>query len=104
MASLGIGSDRVLAFSFSGVMISIKLIDVHIIGHGRSVGVCVAKRVQIYRIGAIREGSFLSLPRYAAGRLPFVLVLVFAATRGEMALRSGLLIRIGKQNVEILYV
>ena len=34
----------------SGVMISIKYIDMHI-GHESSVGVCFAKRLQIYRIG-----------------------------------------------------
>ena len=41
---------RVLAFVSSGVMISIKSIDVHI-GHESSVGVCFAKRSRIYRIG-----------------------------------------------------
>ena len=40
--------------------------------------------------------------RWWVGRDTF-LVLVFAATRSEMALRSVLLIRIGKQNVEIKY-
>ena len=43
----GIGRDRVLVFGFSGVMISIKSIDVHI-GHESSVGVCFAKRSRIY--------------------------------------------------------
>ena len=43
------GLDRVLAFGSSGVMISIKSIDEHI-GHEGSVGVCLAKRSQIYRI------------------------------------------------------
>ena len=42
---------RVLAFVSSGVMISIKSIDVHI-GHESSVGVCFAKRSRIYRIGS----------------------------------------------------
>ena len=38
------GRDRVLVFGFSGVMISIKSIDLHI-GHGRSERVCIAKRL-----------------------------------------------------------
>ena len=41
---------RVLAFVSSGVMISINSIDVHI-GHESSVGVYLAKRSRIYRIG-----------------------------------------------------
>ena len=41
---------RVLAFVSSGVMISIKSIDVHI-GHESSVGVYLAKILRIYRIG-----------------------------------------------------
>ena len=50
-------------FVLSGVMITIKLINVHI-GHDSSVGVCFARRVQIYRIGkgAIPKGSFLPDP------------------------------------------
>ena len=44
------GRDRVLVFGFSGVTISIKSIDVHI-DHVSSVGVCIAKRLRIYRIG-----------------------------------------------------
>ena len=51
---LGIGIDRVLAFVSSGVMISIKSIDEHI-GHEGSVGVCLAKRSQIYRIESARR-------------------------------------------------
>ena len=44
-------------FVSSGVMISIKSIDRHI-GHESSVGVCIAKRLQIYRIeSAIRHGQ-----------------------------------------------
>ena len=50
------GRDRVLVFVSSGVMISIKSIDVHI-GHESSVGVYLAKRSQIYRIeSATRHG------------------------------------------------
>ena len=68
-------------------MISIKSIDVHI-GHESSVGVCLAKRLRIYRIkSAIRHGQRHVCPvngRWRVGRL----VLVFAATRKEMALRS----------------
>ena len=48
------GRDRVLAFVSSGVMISIKSIDVHI-GHESSVGVCLAKRSRIYRIESARR-------------------------------------------------
>ena len=47
--SLGIGLDRVLVFRLSGVMISIKSINLHI-GHESSVGVCFAKTLRIYRI------------------------------------------------------
>ena len=46
---LGIGLDRVLVFGLSGVMISIKSIDLHI-GHGRSAQVFIAKRLRIYHI------------------------------------------------------
>ena len=53
---VGIGRDRVLVFVSSGVMISIKSIDLHI-GHESSVGVCFAKRSRIYRIGAGRHGG-----------------------------------------------
>ena len=54
---VGIGRDRGLVFVSSGVMISIKSIDVHI-GHESSVGVCFAKRSRIYRIeSAIRHGQ-----------------------------------------------
>ena len=42
--------DRVLVFGLSGVMISIKSIDLHI-GHGRSVRVCIMKTLRIYRMG-----------------------------------------------------
>ena len=41
---------RVLVFGLSGVMISIKSIDLHI-GHGRSTRVCIGKTLRIYRIG-----------------------------------------------------
>ena len=48
--------DRVLACVSSGVIISIKSIDVHI-GHESSVGVYLAKRSRIYRIeSATRHG------------------------------------------------
>ena len=58
-----IGHDRVLVFGFRGVMISIKSIDLHI-GHGRSVRVCIAKRLRIYRIGKTPWlASCLSVPR-----------------------------------------
>ena len=58
-------------------MISIKSINRHI-GHDSSVGVCIVKRLRIYRIGKTPwSASCLS-------------VLVFAATRSEMALRSVL--------------
>ena len=60
-------------------MISIKSFNVHI-GHSRSVGVCFRKRSQIYLF-----------PPFPVGRDSF-LVLVFAAMRNEMALRSLLLI------------
>ena len=43
------------------------------------------------------------LARWRVGIDSF-LVLVFAATRSEMALRSVLLIRIGNQNLEIKYI
>ena len=85
-------------------MISIKSIDVHI-GHDSSVGVCFAKRSGIHRIGN-RHFAILSPPfpeRWRVGPDSF-LVLVFAATCSEMALGSVLLIRIGKQNVEIKYI
>ena len=53
---VGMGRDRVLVFGSSGVMISMKSIDVHI-GHERSVGVYFANRSRIYRIeSAIRHG------------------------------------------------
>ena len=57
------GRDRVLVFGFSGVMISIKSIDLHI-GHGRSERVCIAKTLRIYRIGKNPWlASCLSVPR-----------------------------------------
>ena len=43
---VGIGPDRVLVLGLSGVMISIKYIDMHIC-HESSVGVCFAKRSRI---------------------------------------------------------
>ena len=58
-----------IEFGFSGVMISIKSIDLHI-DHGRSVRVCIAKRLRIYRIGKTPWlASCLSIPRHVAGRL-----------------------------------
>ena len=66
-------------------MISIKSIDRHI-GHESSVGVCIAKRSRIYRIeSAMVSVMFVLL---TIGGAPVDLVLVFAATRSEMALRS----------------
>ena len=48
-------------------MISIKSIDRHI-SHDSSVGVCIAKRLRIYRIGKMPwSASCLSVPRYVAG-------------------------------------
>ena len=77
---------RVLAFVSSGVLISIKSIDRHI-GHESSVGVCFANRLRIYRIelAAMVSGMFVLL---TIGGAPVGLVLAFAATRSEMALRS----------------
>ena len=72
-------------FGLSDVMISIKSIDVHI-GHESSVGVCFAKRSRIYRIGNHHFDIFF--PRFPRGGGSVGLVLVFAATRREMALRS----------------
>ena len=66
-------------------MISIKSIDVHT-GHGMSVQVCIAKRLRIYRIGNRHFDIFF--PRLPRGGGSVGLVLVFAATRKEMALRS----------------
>ena len=71
------GRDRVLASVSSGVMISINSIDVHIVHEG-SVGVCFAKRSRKYRIESAAMASVMFVR----------LVLVFAATRKEMALRS----------------
>ena len=83
----GIGRDRVLVFGFSGIMISIKSIDVHI-GHESSVGVCFAKRSRIYQISNHHFDIFI--PRFPRGGGSVGLVLVFAATRKEMGLRSVL--------------
>ena len=73
-------------FVSSGVMISIKSIDVHI-GHEGSVGVCFAKRSRIYRIESAAMVSVMFV-LLTVGGAPVGLVLVFAATRKEMALRS----------------
>ena len=71
-------------------MISIISIDVHI-SHESSVGVYLAKRSRIYQIeSAIRHGQRHVCP-FAIGGAPVGLVLVFAATRSEMALRSAFL-------------
>ena len=77
---------RVLAFVSSGVMISINSIDVHI-GHESSVGVYLAKRSRIYRIESAAMVSVMFVLLTIGGG-PVGLVLVFAATRSEMALRS----------------
>ena len=63
MRRVGIGLNRILVFGLSGVMISIKSIDLHI-GHGRSVRVCITKRLRIYRIGKMPWlASCLSVPQ-----------------------------------------
>ena len=67
-------------------MISINSIDVHI-GHESSVGVCLAKRSRIYRIESAAMVSVMFV-LLTIGGAPVGLVLVFAATRKEMALRS----------------
>ena len=67
-------------------MISIKSIDVHI-GHESSVGVHFAKRsrkIESNRQHAMVSGMFVLL---TIGDASVGLVLVFAATRKEMALR-----------------
>ena len=69
-------------------MISIKSIDVHI-GHESSVEVCFAKRSRIYRIESAAMVSVMFV-RLTIGGAPVRLVLVFAATRSEMALRFAL--------------
>ena len=46
MQQVGIGRDRVLVFGLNGVMISIKIIYMHI-GHDSSIGVCFSKRSRI---------------------------------------------------------
>ena len=73
-------------FVSSGVMISIKSIDRHI-GHESSVGVYLAKRSRIYRIESAAMVSVMFV-LLTVGGAPVGLVLVFAATRKEMALRS----------------
>ena len=67
-------------------MISIKSIDVHI-GHEGSVGVCFAKRSRIYPIESAGMVSVMFV-LLTIGGASVGLVLVFAATRSEMALRS----------------
>ena len=90
---VGIARNRVLVFVSSGVIISIKSIDLHI-GHESSVGVCFAKRSRIYRIGntpwwvAMVSVMFVLL---TVGGAPVGLVLVFAATRNKVALRYAFL-------------
>ena len=55
-------------FGLSGVIIQINVIDVHI-GHESSVGVCLANRLRIYRIGKTPWlAACLSAKRYMAGR------------------------------------
>ena len=81
---------RVLAFVSSGVMISIKSMDMHI-GHESSVGVCIAKRSRIYRIESAAMVSVMFV-LLTIGGAPVGLVLVFAATRSEMALLHALLV------------
>ena len=86
VSCLGIGLDRVLVFGLSSVMISIKSIDVHI-GHESSVGVCFSRRDHEYIELAIAILTSFS-PRFPRGGGSIGLVLVFAAMRREMALRS----------------
>ena len=71
-------------------MISIKSIDRHI-GHESSVGVCIAKRSRIYRIESAAMVSVMFVLLTIGGAL-VGLVLVFAATRSEMALLHALLV------------
>ena len=85
-------------------MISIKSIDRHV-RHGKSVGVCFVKTVQISLIWLhLRRFVFVRSSQGGGVGHDLFLVLVFAATRSQMALRSVLLIRIGKLNVEIKYI
>ena len=70
-------------FGFSGLMISIKLIDVHI-GHDGNVFRENSKNIS-HRQYAMVSLMFL---RSTVGGGSVGLVLVFAATRSEMALRS----------------
>ena len=67
-------------------MISINSIDVHI-RHESRVGVYLAKRSRIYPIESAAMVSVMFV-LLTVGGAPVGLVLVFAATRSEMALRS----------------
>ena len=91
---MGIGQDRVLLFSLRDVMISIKLMYIN---HEISLGVGFSKtsRIALHRFGfGIRH--FRPFPaKWRVGQ-DYFLVLVFAATRSELALRSGCPNRNGK--------
>ena len=63
-------------------MISIKLIARHI-GHDSSVGVCFAKNISNWQDAIVS----VMFARSTVGGAPVGLVLVFAATRRQMALR-----------------
>ena len=67
-------------------MIGINSIDVHI-GHESSVGVYLAKRSRLYRIESAAMVSVMFVLLTVGGAV-VGLVLVFAVTRSEMALRS----------------
>ena len=82
-------------------MISMKSIGLHI-GHDSSVGVCIVKRSRIYRIESAAMVSVMFV-LLTIGGAPVGLVLVFAATRKEMALLGpSRRNQYGKQNVEIV--
>ena len=66
------------------------------------IGVCRGWSGRVVTAQCVFEASFSPTKRQVARRSRFVLVLVFAATHIEMALWSALLIRIEKQDVEIL--
>ena len=92
-------------FVLRGVLIIIKLIDAHI-GHSSSVGVRFCEEITNISHRPCFSRRLIFVRSSLDGGLVTIvfLVLVFAATRSEMALRSVLLIQIGKRNVEIIYI
>ena len=80
-------------FVLRGVLISIKLIDAHI-GHSSSVGVCFCEEItNIYNWPWFSRRFVFVRSSLDGGSIAITfLVLVFAATRSEMALQSVLLI------------